>query len=441
MCATELRAVASALAHEALAGGAHKRHRLGKEHAHRIPKRERLLVGAALHVHLCQRRGRQLDGGVQCERRELLALRLLHRLCLLLGELAQTSEQILRIALERKTEATFHALKHREGSVVKVALVQERAGVGLPPKAAERDWPRMDPPNVLWFFGAFALEFAVYELIQTIPGNQSGLWILLTAVGFLVAFGAAARALLQRWWWVPGGLAAALAVGVFPAVAVGFLELIHVWPSEPFFRPFEEFSGYTFGVALTTAAVGFAAWWLTRFSFLLGVANGAIVVSAQLLTPCFGESPSGDHRAATALVIGAVLFVVGVFLDAFARRREAFWFHVLGLFSVAAGLVFFTVNAGGDPERGWIPMLIGGVLLLIAAGPVRRATWAVYGVLGLYSPVVHYLIKDLNERRWPFALLLLALASSIFALGMLLHRYGEAWAGRFVRRPPPALSP
>jgi len=86
-------------------------------------------------------------------------------------------------------------------------------------------------------------------------------------------------------------------------------------------------------------------------------------------------------------------------------------------------------------------MLIGGVLLLIVAGPVRRATWAVYGVLGLYSPLVHYLIKNLNERSWPFALALLALALAIFALGMAVHRYGHVWAERFVRRPPPALGP
>ena len=319
--------------------------------------------------------------------------------------------------------------------------MEERAGVGLPQKMAERDWPRMDPPNVLWFFGAFATEFAVYDLIQAIPDNQSGLWIFLAALAFFVWFAAASWLLLRRWWWVPGGLAAALAVGAFPAVAVGFLKLIDVWPSNPFFKPFEEFSGSTFGVGLATAAVGFIAWWLTRFSFVLGVANGAILISAQLLTPCFDESPSGDRRAATALVIGAVLVTVGVFLDAFGRRRQAFWFHVLGLFSVAAGLVYLTAAPGGDPERGWIPMLIGGALLLIVAGPVRRATWAVYGVLGLYSPVVHYLTKELNERRWPFGLLILALALAIFALGMAAHRYGQVWAQRFVRRPPPSLSP
>jgi hypothetical protein len=298
----------------------------------------------------------------------------------------------------------------------------------------------MDPPNVLWFFGAFALEFAVYALIKAIPENQSGVWILLTALGFLAGFAAAAAVLLREGWWVPGGLAAALAVGVFPAVAVAFLTLIDVWPSAPFFEPLQDFSGWTFGVGLATALVGLLVWWVTRFSFVLAVAIGAILVSAQLLTPCFEESPSGDARAATALVIGAVLFVIGVFVDVFGRRREAFWFQVFGLFSVASGLVWFA-SIDGEPDRGWIPMLAGGVVLVIAAGLVRRASWAVYGVLGVYAPVVHYLSKGLDETGWVFPLLLIVLALSIFALGMAEHRYGGALAQRFVRRPPPELSP
>jgi hypothetical protein len=307
--------------------------------------------------------------------------------------------------------------------------------------AAERHWPRMDPPNVLWFFGAFTLEFGAYGLIEVIPSSQSGLWMLVTAVAFFIGFAFAAAFLVNRGWWVPGGLGAALAVGTFPAVAAAFLTLIGVWPSNSLFEPFEEFSGWTFAVGLATALVGLVAWWLTRFSFVLAVAIGAILVSAQLLTPCFDESPSPDERAATALVIGAVLFVIGVFVDVFGRRREAFWFEVLGLFSVAAGLVYFTAGFGGNAERGWIPMLIGGVFLLTAAAPVRRASWAVYGVLGVYASVVHYLSKGLNENRWPFALLLIALALSIFMLGMAEQRYGRAWAQRFVRRPPPELSP
>lgn len=311
----------------------------------------------------------------------------------------------------------------------------------LPPKAAERDWPRMDPPNVLWFFGAFATELAVYGLINTIPDDQNGFWSFVTAVGFFVAFAFASLLLLRRWWWVPGGLAAALAVGTFPAVAVGFLKLIDVWPGGSFFRPLNDFDGYWFGVALATAAVGLVAFALTRFSFILGVSIAIVITASQLFVPCFEESPSGDARTTMALIVGALLVTAGVFLDAFGRRRDAFWFHALGWLTAAAGLIWFTVDPGGDPNRGWVPMLIVSVLVLIAAGPIRRATWAVYGVLGVYASVAHYLAKELDQDRWPFALALLALALSIFAVGILIHRYGEAWAGRFVRRPPPTLGP
>jgi hypothetical protein len=319
--------------------------------------------------------------------------------------------------------------------------VEERAGVVLPPKAAERDLPRMDPPNVLWFFGAFAIELAVYGLINTIPDDQNGLWAFITAIAFFVAFAVGSTLLLRRWWWVPGGLAAALSVGAFPAVAVGFLKLIDVWPGDSLFTPLNDFSGYWFGVALATAAVGLFAFALTRFPFILGVSIGIVITASQLFVPCFEESPSGGDRATTALIVGSLLVIVGVFLDAFGRRREGFWFHALGWLTAAGGLIWLTVDPGGDPNRGWVPMLIVSALVLIVAGPIRRATWAVYGVLGVYASVAHYLAKELNQNRWPFALLLLALGLSIFAGGMLIHRYGKAWAGRFVRRPPPSLSP
>jgi hypothetical protein len=297
----------------------------------------------------------------------------------------------------------------------------------------------MDPPNVLWFFGAIATAFAVNVLLDAVSDAHNGLWQFLIALGFLLGFAAAAWFLLQRRWWVPGGLAAALAVASFPGIAIGFLKLVELWPDDPFFEPLDNFSGWPFGVALATAAVGLTAFVLTRFSFILAIVATAILVAAQLLAPAFESPPSGEDRAALALISGAAVVVVGIFLDAFSRRRDAFWFHVLGWFSAAAGLVFFTLDPSGDADRGWIPMLIVGLLLLLLSGPVRRATWAVYGVLGYYAPVLHYLISATNEDRWPFALWLLALALSIFVLGMVLHRFGEPLGRHFVRRPPPPL--
>jgi hypothetical protein len=321
--------------------------------------------------------------------------------------------------------------------------VEERAGVVLPPgpERAEREWPRMDPPNVLWFFGAITLAFAVNLLLATFPSSHNGLWIFLGALGFLLAFAVASRFLLGLLWWVPAGLAAALAVSLVPGVAIGFLKLVDLWPQNPFSEPFSDFSGWAFFVALLTAAAGIAAFVVTGFAFILSEVVVAVLIAAQLLVPAFQSPPGGDDYATMAVVSGAGVVIVGVFLDAFGRRREAFWFHALGFFAVAVALVYWGSFSSTDHERGWIPMLIAGVVVLLVAGPTRRATWALYGVLGLFAPIVRYMVKGLNESSWPFALCLILLALGIFALGIALHRYGRLWADRFVRRPPPSLEP
>src|SRR5712691_6019781 len=102
-----------ALAHEALARGAHERDRLGEQYAHGVPERERLLVGAAGDVHALERGRREVDRGVQRQGRELLALRLRHRLRLLRGELLQAAHELLGIAAEREIKAAFHLLSSR----------------------------------------------------------------------------------------------------------------------------------------------------------------------------------------------------------------------------------------------------------------------------------------------------------------------------------------
>src|SRR3954454_13942547 len=97
------------LAQEALTRCAHERNRLREEDAHRVPQGNRLLVDAAGRLDLRERRGRQLDCGVQRQRRELLALRFLHGLGLLLRELAEPAHQILGVTPERESEATTAA--------------------------------------------------------------------------------------------------------------------------------------------------------------------------------------------------------------------------------------------------------------------------------------------------------------------------------------------
>ena len=152
----------------------------------------------------------------------------------------------------------------------------------------------MDPPNVFWFFGAYVIEVGVYALIETIPKSQDGLWwIFVTAVGLFVAFVLLAAGLLRRWWWVPGGLAAALAVGDVPCGRGGFLAIDRRLAEPVVPGPFSDFSGYWFGVALATAAVGLLAFALTRFPFILGVS----IASSSPRRNC--SCPASSRTAAT----------------------------------------------------------------------------------------------------------------------------------------------
>jgi hypothetical protein len=295
----------------------------------------------------------------------------------------------------------------------------------------------MDPPNVLWFAGTYAIAFGSYALLLALPDSHSSVWIFIAAIAFLLVYSATSHRLLRQGWWVPGGLAAAVAVAMIPAVGVGFLRLIDAWSSD---MPLKDFNRSAVSVGIVTAIAGLVAYSLTRFSFLFVTVVTAILATGQFLAVAH-DSASGHERAIAALVAGGLLVIVGIFLDAFGRRRDAFWFHALGWFSAAAGLVFFVVEPGGEPARGWIPMLIVGTLMVIISGPIRRATWALYGVLGYYAPLLHYMITGLNERRWTFAVALLAVGLSIFVVGLVLHRYGPAWAERFVRRPPPGVTP
>jgi hypothetical protein len=54
----------------------------------------------------------------------------------------------------------------------------------------------MDPPNVLWFAGAYSTALGSYALFQTLPNPHQSVWILFAAIAFLLAYGAAARFLL-----------------------------------------------------------------------------------------------------------------------------------------------------------------------------------------------------------------------------------------------------
>jgi hypothetical protein len=299
-----------------------------------------------------------------------------------------------------------------------------------PGAPAERDHPRMDTPNVLWFFGAFAIGFASSELIAVVPGSHRRIWELLAALGFLAAYALGCFVLLRGGWWIPAGLAAALAVSTVPAVGIGFFALIGTLPDSSTFDATQHFSWSVFLIGIATIVAGLVAFAVTRFSFLFFTVTVSSSLTAQLLVPGFTDHPSGDPHLVTAIVTGSALIAVGIALDAAGRRRDAFWFHVIGFFNVAVALGYYAAPFTGDTNRGWIPMAIVGALVLLLSAPLRRATWALYGILGFYSALFHWLTNGLNASSAGYAAILLGIGLSLFLLGLVLHRYGRVWESR-----------
>ena len=300
----------------------------------------------------------------------------------------------------------------------------------IPPPEAEERLPRFDTPNILWFFGAIATASTSIALCATIGSSDRGVWIMLLALLFMAVYTAAAVVLRASRWWVPGGLFATIVVAMVPAAMVGFEHLIGTLPRETTYDPFRAFSGSIFVLALVTIAVGLLVYSLVRFEFTLAVVAFAVLVTVEFFLPAVDDHPSGDDNAATLIVTGAALVLIGLLLDSRARRRAAFWWHVFGLGGVAAGLGYFTGTR--NDAGGWAAMLVTGALVLLLAAPLRRATWAAYGVAGGYTPLVHYVAE--GGGRWRIPLLLLFVSLAVVAFGLVVHRYGDAWGARLRAR-------
>jgi multisubunit Na+/H+ antiporter MnhC subunit len=319
----------------------------------------------------------------------------------------------------------------------------ETAGA-LPPRdpvGAERDWPRMDTPNVLWFFGAFAIAFATFGVIDKVPETSRDIWELLVALAFYWGYAIVGFVLLRRDWWVPGGLLFAVAVAIMPAVGYGVASLIGTFPKDTFFNPLQQQSWTIVLIGLVTMLDAVVSYAITRFPFLWFTFGVATQLTAQFFLPTVNSHPSVDAHLITAIVVGAALVAIGLVLDLARRRRDAFWFHVIGFFGVAVGLAYYASGATGDPDRGWVPTFIAGAIVLLLAPLLRRATWAVYGLIGLYAPLLHWLTDGVDANSLGYALILLAIGVSIFILGVVFHRYGRVWNDPRPRVEPPPPTP
>jgi hypothetical protein len=302
-----------------------------------------------------------------------------------------------------------------------------------PAASAPDDAPRRyDPPHILWYFGALTAALAANATIVSVSSDHRGTWQLLAGLLLAGVFVACALLLLAGGWRVPGGMLVAAAVLLVPAVGQAFEGLIGVWPDldTGLFDFTQEFEGAYFALALATMLAGLAAFALVAFPFLFAIVTVATLFAAQLLLPVFVDDPSADDRASTALLSGAVLVLIGLVLDSVGRAADAFWWHATGLFGVAVGLGFYAL--GRDEAWAWVTILVLGGILVLASAPTGRATWATFGVIGVFGAVLRYDVDWFGSWRAPA--LMIAVSLGLILLGIAMQLSTQAWPAR-VRRP------
>jgi hypothetical protein len=87
------------------------------------------------------------------------------------------------------------------------------------PIPSSHDLPRLDPPNVLWFFGAITAVVASIAILDKVPESSSDAWLLLASTAFLLAYALASALLYRRGLRIPAGLMAAVGAAMVPAAA------------------------------------------------------------------------------------------------------------------------------------------------------------------------------------------------------------------------------
>jgi hypothetical protein len=316
--------------------------------------------------------------------------------------------------------------------------------------------PVLDAQNILWYFGALAGTVACVAIVGQIHDSARGAWILLASLVFLAIYAAASFVLLREGWIIPAGVIAATAVSFVPLGGAAFERLVGVGGKSgivsgtsavvgdtvfqegesPTGSTFQAFHWHSFVLALATVAAGLLVYSLVRYAYVFAWVAIAALIGTQILLPAFQSHPAADEQVDALLVAGLGFVAIGLYADlAHHARRVAFWWHLVGLWSVAVALSYHTAD---HSSPGWIFVVLAGLAALAIAAPLERATFAFFGLLGVYAPFVHY--GDHWFGNLGLAFTLAVVGFSILAAGLAIQQSGSRWVGILARRPPaPAI--
>ena len=301
--------------------------------------------------------------------------------------------------------------------------VARAARVRGPRRRADAEVPRFVTPHVLLYFGAVVAIAATGWLLSSGWDTWSDGLRFGVAAGYFLVYAVLSALLLRRGLGIASGLFATMAVAITPLVVYSFEKLIGVWPrSYPgAYQAFhQEVLGSWVAMELVTVAVGLAAVWLVRYPFVLApVAFVLWYFSMDLAPLAFGRDVTEDERAYVSIGVGVGMIAVGIVLDVLRRRRYAFWWHVFGFLAVTAALCWIEFEHSSARSWGIVTGLSAGVVLASVA--LQRATWTVFGALGLCSAGCYWSFEAFRHS-WGLPFVVTAIGIAFIAVGLAVER-------------------
>lgn len=336
-------------------------------------------------------------------------------------DLLLTASDILRAADEG-------VLPRREAERL-VEWGRARRGETKPRVEAEAQ-KGLNAVTVAYYFGAMLMISACAWFLGDkweALGSRGVFVTVLVYMGVSLGLGLWLR---TRGYLVGGGLLVTVAVCLVPLLTYTVEEMLGLWPAS---RPgqYSEFYPRVHGswIAMELATIGAAALALrfVPFGFLTApMAWSFWFFSMDVAEWALGSDLTRQQRCSVSVGVGLLTMLVGYGLE-LARSREedvpysedfAYWCYLFGLLAFWGG---FTAMESGS-EFGRILYCLLNVGLILLGVWLRRATFLVFGVLGVHIYLGHLAYEVFKESvLFPFALAVLGL--SVILVTVFAQRY------------------
>lgn len=288
--------------------------------------------------------------------------------------------------------------------------------------------PRWSPWSYLLYAGGFVLLGAAVALLGWFSSHYGAFKYVVLSFLVFAGFAFVARSLRRDGGHpIAGGLFAFASVILFGA----FVLALYSW-----------FGWVDFG---TSAFAGFD---LARLTFVLLTLWAALIALRLFRFPLLALpivalswffvtdliSGGGDWSAIVTFVIGLGFLGWARVFDQGPRRPYAMWLHVGAGLTIGGSLLWFLHHGHFE----WALIAVAGVLYVRLAEAFERASWAVFGSIGILAAAAHFAsawshasvspagVSDGGSRGWVPSVVFGVAGALLMVLGGLAARRRRA---------------